>query len=37
VTSSLVSKWERSEKRPSGASLRLLLLLVNKKGLAAVA
>lgn len=24
VTSSLVSKWERGEKRPSGASLKLL-------------
>jgi len=36
VTSSLVSKWERGEKRPSGASLKLLSL-VEKKGLAAVA
>jgi|SRR5580700_11640842 putative transcriptional regulator len=36
VTSSLVSKWERGEKRPSGASLKLLSL-VQKKGLAAVA
>jgi putative transcriptional regulator len=36
VTSSLVSKWERGEKRPSGASLKLLSL-VNKNGLAAVA
>jgi putative transcriptional regulator len=35
VTSSLVSKWERGEKRPSGASLRLLTL-VGKKGLATV-
>ena len=26
VTSSLVSKWERGEKRPSGASLKLLSL-----------
>jgi len=36
VTSSLISKWERGEKRPSGASLKLLSL-VDKKGLAAVA
>jgi putative transcriptional regulator len=36
VTSSLISKWERGEKRPSGASLKLLSL-VEKKGLAAVA
>src|SRR5471030_2126695 len=36
VTSSLVSKWERGEKRPSGASLKMLSL-VEKKGLAAVA
>jgi|ERR1017187_6331644 putative transcriptional regulator len=36
VTSNLVSKWERGEKRPSGASLKLLSL-VEKKGLAAVA
>lgn len=36
VTTSLVSKWERGEKRPSGASLKLLSL-VDKKGLAAVA
>jgi putative transcriptional regulator len=36
VTSSLVSKWERGEKRPSGASLKLLSL-VSKNGLAAVA
>ena len=36
VTSSLVSKWERGEKRPSGASLKLLSL-VDKKGLATVA
>ena len=35
VTSSLISKWERGEKRPSGASLKLLSL-VEKKGLAAV-
>ena len=36
VTTSLVSKWERGEKRPSGASLKLLLL-VEKHALAAVA
>lgn len=36
VTSSLVSKWERGEKRPVGASLKLLSL-VEKNGLAAVA
>ena len=36
VTSSFVSKWERGEKRPSGASLKLLSL-VEKNGLAAVA
>lgn len=36
VTSSLVSKWERGEKRPSGASLKLLSLIATK-GLGAVA
>ena len=36
VTSRLVSKWERGEKRPSGASLKLLSL-VEKNGLATVA
>ena len=36
VTSGLVSKWERGEKHPSGASLKLLSL-VEKNGLAAVA
>lgn len=36
VTTSLVSKWERGEKQPSGASLKLLTL-VEKHGLAAVA
>ena len=36
VTASLVSKWERGEKRPSGAALKLLTL-VHEKGLAAVA
>ncbi len=36
VTPSLVSKWERGEKKPRGASLKLLTL-VDKKGLDAVA
>jgi putative transcriptional regulator len=36
VTSSLVGKWERGEKRPAGASLKLLSL-VEKNGIAAVA
>ena len=36
VTSSLVSKWERGERRPSGSSLKLLSL-VEKNGLATVA
>ncbi len=36
VTPGLVSKWERGEKRPQGASLKLLSL-VEKKGLEAVA
>ena len=36
VTSSLVSKWERGEKRPSGASLKLLSL-IEKNRLATVA
>lgn len=36
VTTSLVSKWERGEKRPSGASLKLLAL-IEKNGLLAVA
>jgi putative transcriptional regulator len=36
VTSSLVSKWERGEKRPSGPSLKLLSL-VERKGIAVVA
>lgn len=35
VTSSLVSKWERGEKRPSGPSLKLLAL-VEKNGLGVV-
>ena len=36
VTPSLVSKWERGEKHPQGASLKLLSL-VYKKGLEVVA
>jgi putative transcriptional regulator len=36
VTGSLVSQWERGEKRRSGASLKLLSL-VEKNGLATVA
>lgn len=36
VTTSLVSKWERGEKRPSGPALKLLSL-VKKHGLTAVA
>ncbi len=36
VTPGLVSKWERGEKRPQGASLKLLSL-VAKRGLEAVA
>lgn len=36
VTPSLVSKWERGEKRPQGASLKLLTL-VAKNGLEMVA
>ncbi|MCF8469660.1 MAG: DNA-binding transcriptional regulator [Parvibaculum sp.] len=36
VTTGLVSQWERGEKRPQGASLKLLTL-VEKKGLQAVA
>lgn len=36
VTTSLVSQWERGDKRPGGASLKLLTL-VEKKGLQAVA
>lgn len=30
VTTSLVSKWERGEKRPSGPSLKLLALAKSK-------
>ncbi len=36
VTTSLISQWERGEKQPQGASLKLLSL-VAKHGLAAVA
>ena len=36
VTTGLVSQWERGEKRPQGASLKLLSL-VSKNGLLAVA
>jgi putative transcriptional regulator len=32
VSLNLVSQWERGEKKPSGASLKLLTL-INKKGL----
>jgi putative transcriptional regulator len=36
VTTGLVSQWERGEKHPQGASLKLLAL-VQKKGLDAIA
>ncbi len=36
VTTGIVSQWERGEKRPRGASLKLLSL-VAERGLAAVA
>jgi putative transcriptional regulator len=36
VTTGLVSQWERGEKHPHGASLKLLALVANK-GLQAVA
>lgn len=36
VSKNTVSQWERGEKMPSGASLKLLSL-INKKGLAAIA
>ena len=36
VTTSLISQWERGEKHPQGASLKLLAL-VAKKGLEAIA
>jgi putative transcriptional regulator len=35
VTSSLVSQWERGEKRPSGPSLKLLAL-AERKGIEAI-
>jgi putative transcriptional regulator len=35
VTTSLVSQWERGEKRPSGPSLKLLAL-AEKKGIQAI-
>jgi putative transcriptional regulator len=35
VSTSLVSKWERGEKKPSGPSLKLLAL-VDKKGIDAI-
>jgi putative transcriptional regulator len=35
VTPSLVSQWERGEKKPSGPSLKLLAL-ANKKGIEAI-
>jgi putative transcriptional regulator len=35
VTTSLVSKWERGEKKPSGPSLKLLAL-ADKKGIEAI-
>ncbi len=36
VSSGLISKWERGEKHPSGASLKLLTL-IRKRGLEAIA
>jgi putative transcriptional regulator len=36
VSKGIVSKWERGEKRPDGASLKLLNL-VRTKGLKAIA
>lgn len=36
VSTGLISQWERGEKRPSGASLKLLTL-VERRGLAAIA
>ncbi|WP_374754456.1 helix-turn-helix domain-containing protein [Aureimonas sp. AU12] len=35
VTASVVSKWERGEKKPSGPSLKLLTL-ANKRGVEAI-
>ena len=36
VSTGLISQWERGEKHPAGASLKLLTL-VREKGLAAIA
>jgi len=36
VTTSLISQWERGEKHPAGASLKLLTL-VQRSGLQAIA
>ena len=36
VSTGLISRWERGEKHPAGASLKLLML-VQKKGLEAIA
>lgn len=36
VTTDLISKWERGEKKPSGTAIKLLLL-VEKNGLSAIA
>lgn len=36
VSTGLISQWERGEKRPAGASLKLLTL-VHEKGLSAIA
>ena len=36
VSTVLISQWERGEKRPAGASLKLLTL-VQEKGLSAIA
>ena len=36
VTPGLISQWERGEKSPTGAALKLLIL-VQKKGLALIA
>ncbi len=36
VSTGLISQWERGQKRPAGASLKLLTL-IEKKGLEAIA
>lgn len=36
VTTGIISKWERGEKKPSGTAIKLLLL-VEKNGLSAIA